>query len=99
MPRDSVATQNHLTSSVLLRVLALFSLVSLLSGMRLVAELRRAVANLQMFVDEQRIGPMVGVIDLHRGTWARMPLRWVFPIFYGAATTALIVLLIQHVTQ
>ena len=80
-------------------VLLLFSFASLLSSVRLVAELRNSIANLQGIIDEYGMTRMVGPIEPPRGFASRLPVRWVFPIFLGLTTAAILMLLIMHVLQ
>ena len=80
-------------------VLVLFSLVSLMSSIRLVEELRHAITILQRLVDENGIGALVGLIEPPRGFAASLPMRWVFPIFYGLTTVVLVLLLVVHLIR
>ena len=80
-------------------VLVLFSVASLMSSIRLVAELQIAITNLQRIVNENGIRRLVGMIEAPRGFAKSLPIRWVFPIFYGLTTASLLVLLVVHLFQ
>jgi hypothetical protein len=82
----------QVSTTVGLLVLVLFSFASLMSSIRLVAELRNSIANVQRAVDENGMGRMVGAIEPLSGFGARLPLRWLFPIYFGLSTAALVVL-------
>ncbi len=94
LQRDSGASTNKLLTSTGFLVLVMFSLASLMSSIRLVAELRKSIANLQRVVAENGMGPLVGMIEPPRGIGASLPMRWVFPIFFSLTTAALVVLLV-----
>lgn len=80
-------------------VLILFSVVSLMSSIRLVAELRNSIANVQRIVDENGMGRLVGVIEPPRGFGTSLPMRWVFPIFFFLTTVSLVGLLFVRVLR
>jgi len=80
-------------------VLVLFSLVSLLSSIRLVAELRNSFASLQRVIDEHCISHLVGPLEPRCGVAARLPVRWVFPIYFGLTTIALLALLVLRLLK
>lgn len=93
LQRDIGTSQSKLSTCTGFTVLALFSLASLMSGIRLVAELRNSIANLQRVVAENGMSSLVGMIEPPRGIGASLPMRWVFPIFFALTTAALFVLL------
>lgn len=77
-------------------VLVLFSVVSLMSSIRLVVELRTAITNLQHVVNENGMSRLVGIIETPHGFARSLPIRWVFPIFFGSTTVCLAALLVVH---
>ena len=77
-----------------LLILVLFSFASLISSIRLVVELRNSIANVQRAVDEAGLGRMVGTVEPLSGFGARLPMRWLFPIYFGLSTAALVALLV-----
>ena len=96
--RDSDSVTNRSTTVGLL-VLVLFSFASLMSSIRLVAELRNSIANVQRAVDENGMGRMVGTIEPLSGFGARLPMRWLFPIYFSLSTAALVVLLVVRLLR
>ncbi|MBK9128024.1 MAG: hypothetical protein IPM13_09505 [Phycisphaerales bacterium] len=94
LQRDVGTSTNKLLTSTGFLVLVMFSLASLLSSIRLVAELRNSIANLQRVVAANGMGPLVGMIEPPHGIGASLPVRWVFPVFYSLTTAALLVLFI-----
>ena len=96
--RDNASVTNRSTTVGLL-VLVLFSFASLISSIRLVAELRNYIANVQRAVDETGMGRMVGTIEPLSGFGARLPMRWLFPIYFSLSTAALVVLLVVHLLR
>jgi hypothetical protein len=92
-------SSNRLLTSAGLVVLMLFSLASIMSSIRLIAELRNSIANLQHVVAENGMGPLVGMIEPPHGIAASLPMRWVFPIFFSLTTAALLLLLVFHLCQ
>lgn len=100
LQRDfGAAASNRPIVTIGLVVLLLFSLVSLLSSIRLVAELRNSIANLQRVVDEHGMARLVGLIEPPHGIAARLPVRCVFPIYFGLTTAALIVLIVVRMVR
>ena len=87
------------STTVGLLILVLFSFASLVSSIRLVAELRNAIANVQRAVDETGMGRMVGAIEPLSGFGARLPMRWLFPIYFSLSTAALAVLFVFHLLR
>jgi hypothetical protein len=96
--RDSEGVTSRATTVGLL-ILVLFSFASLVSSIRLVAELRNAIANVQRAVDETGMGRMVGAIEPLSGFGARLPMRWLFPIYFSLSTAALAVLFVFHLLR
>ena len=96
--RDSESFTSRSTTVGLL-VLVLFSFASLMSGIRLVAELRNYIANVQRAVDENGMGRVVGAIEPLSGFGARLPMRWLFPIYFVLSTAALVVLFVVHLLR
>ncbi len=94
--RDNGSTANQAPKSIGLLVLVLFSVVSIMSSIRLVVELRTSIANLRQIVDENGMGQMVGLIEPPAGFGTSLPMRWVFPIFFSLTTASLVVLLVLH---
>ena len=96
--RDSESVTSRSTTVGLL-VLVLFSFASLISGIRLVAELRNSIANVQRAVDETGMGRMVGTIEPLSGFGVWLPMRWLFPIYFSLSTAALVVLCVVHLLR
>jgi len=94
LQRDMGAAQSKLLTCTGFTLLVLFSLASLMSSIRLVAELRNSIANLQRMVAEHGMSSLIGMIEPPRGIGASLPMRWVFPIFYSLTTATLFVLLV-----
>ncbi len=100
LQRDiGACASNKPLTTIGLVVLLLFSFASLLTSRRLVAELRNSIANFQRVIDENGMARMVGSIEPPRGFAACLPVRWVFPVFFGLATGALILLLVVHLVK
>jgi hypothetical protein len=98
--RDGGAASSYpMVPTMGLTVLLLFSFASLLSSIRLVAELRNSIASLRHTINETGMDPIVGFIEPPGGFAARLPLRWVFPVFYGLTTAALVVLLVLQLVR
>jgi hypothetical protein len=93
--RDGQSVTSRSTAAGLL-ILVLFSFASLISSIRLVAELRNSIASVQRAVDENGMGRMVGTIEPLSGLGARLPMRWLFPIYFILSTAALVVLFVVH---
>ena len=91
---ESVASRS---TTVGLLILVLFSFASLMSSIRLVAELRNSIANVQRAVDETGMGRMVGSIEPLNGFG--LPMRWLFPIYFSLSTAALVVLFVVHLLR
>ena len=87
---------NQAPKSIGLLVLVLFSVLSIMSSIRLVAELRTAIANLKHLINLNGMETIVGMAEPPRGFASTMPMRWVFPIFFGLTTASLVVLLVIH---
>jgi hypothetical protein len=96
--RDGASVTSRSTTVGLL-VLVLFSFASLISSIRLVAELRNYIANVQRAVDEFGIGRIAGTIEPLSGLGARLPMRWLFPIYFILSTAALAVLFVVHLLR
>ena len=96
--RDNASVTSRSTAAGLL-ILVLFSFASLISSIRLVVELRNSIANVQRAVDEAGMGRMAGTIEPLSGFGARLPMRWLFPIYFGLSTAALAALLVVHLLR
>lgn len=96
MLRDNGDSSSQAPTSIGLLVLVLFSMLSIMSSIRLVAELRTAIANLKHLIDVNGMEQIVGHIEPPRGFGTRLPMRWVFPIFFTLTTASLVVLLVIH---
>jgi hypothetical protein len=94
--RDSESVTS-MSTTVGLLILVLFSFASLISSIRLVAELRNSIANVQRAVDETGMGRMVGSIEPLNGFL--LPMRWLFPIYFSLSTAALVVLFVVHILR
>jgi hypothetical protein len=82
--------------SIGLLVLVLFSFVSILSSIRLVVELRTAIANLKRLVNDCGMSPLINSAEPPHRFASSLPMRWVFPIFFSLTTASLVVLLVIH---
>jgi hypothetical protein len=96
--RDSESFTSR-SATVGLLILVLFSFASLLSSIRLVAELRNSIANVQRAVDATGMGQMVGTIEPLGGFGAWFPMRWLFPIYFSLSTAALLVLFVFNLLR
>ena len=96
--RDSESFTSRSATFGLL-ILVLFSFASLMSSIRLVAELRNSIANVQRAVDETGMGRMVGTIEPPGGFGVWLPMRWLFPIYFGLSTAALVVLFVVQLVR
>ena len=96
--RDGASVTNRSTTVGLL-VLVLFSFASLMSSIRLVAELRNSIANVQRAVDATGMGRFVGTIEPLGGFGAWLPMRWLFPIYFSLSTAALLALFVVHLLR
>ncbi len=96
MLRDNGSSANQAPKSIGLLVLVLFSILSIMSSIRLVAELRTSIENLKRLGNQVGIEQLIGMIEPPRGFGTRLPMRWVFPIFFSLTTASLVVLLIIH---
>lgn len=96
--RDGASVASTSTTAGLL-ILVLFSVASLISSVRLVAELRNYIANVQRAVDENGMGRMVGTIEPLSGLGAKLPMRWLFPIYFILSTAALVALFVVHLLR
>ena len=96
--RDSESFTSR-SATVGLLILVLFSFASLLSSIRLVAELRNSIANVQRAVDATGMGRFVGTIEPLGGFGAWLPMRWLFPIYFSLSTAALLVLFVVQLLR
>ena len=96
MLRDNGSSANQAPKSIGLLVLVLFSVLSIMSSIRLVAELRTAIANLKHLINLNGMETIVGMVEPPRGFGTSLPMRWVFPIFFSLTTASLVVLLVIH---
>ena len=96
MLRDNGNSANQAPKSIGLLVLVLFSVLSIMSSIRLVAELRTAIANLKHLINLNGMEKIVGMVEPPRGFGTSLPMRWVFPIFFSLTTASLVVLLVIH---
>jgi hypothetical protein len=94
--RDNGNSAQQAPKSIGLLVLVLFSVLSIFSSIRLVAELRTSIENLKRVTQQIGIGHLVGMLEPPRGFATRLPMRWVFPIFFSLTTASLVVLLVIH---
>jgi hypothetical protein len=94
--RDNGSSAQQAPKSIGLLVLVLFSVLSIFSSIRLVAELRTSIENIKRVAHQIGIGHLVGMLEPPRGIATRLPMRWVFPIFFSLTTASLVVLLVIH---
>jgi len=93
LPHGSDVERSKAVTIMMLCVLLAFSIVSLLSSIRLVAELRQAMANVENLAARAEVSKLIGVIDVRTGFGAHMP---VFPIFYSIVSAAILFLLVRE---
>lgn len=94
---DNESSANQAPKSIGLLVLVLFSILSFLSSIRLVVELRTAIAHVRRLANECGLGQLVILAEPPRGFGSSLPMRWVFPIFFVLTTGALVALLVIHI--
>ncbi len=76
-----------------------FSVIGLLTSFRLKAELEECLEKLQAMVDQAGADSFVA-LGRSEGPLKRYPkFRWIFPVFYGLATGAFLILLISRLLQ
>lgn len=90
----SVKGEFVLEVSILL-FLCIFSLIGLLTGLRLKAELEECLHNVEKTVARVGVQDLMPVVDAH-GALTRYPkFRWLFPVFYAITSAGFIFLLIN----
>ena len=90
-----VPGQAVLEISILL-FLCFFSVIGLLTSLRLKAELEECVRNIEKTVARLGMQQLMPVVDSH-GTLTRYPkFRWLFPVFYSISTSGFVTLLIYR---
>mgnify|MGYP003350011580 CR=1 FL=1 len=90
-----VQGQVVLEVSILL-FLCFFSVIGLLTSLRLKAELEECLRNIEKTVSLLGLQQLMPVVD-SRGALTRYPkFRWLFPVFYLISTTGFITLLIYR---
>jgi hypothetical protein len=78
----------------ILAFLCSFSLIGLLTTLRLKAELEECLHNIEVIVGEMGLEQFMPVVD-SKGTLTRYPkFRWLFPVFYSIASAGFIALLV-----
>ncbi len=72
--------------------LCVFSLIGLLTSLRLKAELEECLGKLQAMVAQTQVGGFVA-LGQSEGDLSRYPkFRWIFPVFYSMTTTGFVTL-------
>ena len=80
----------------LLAFLCTFSLIGLLTGLRLKAELEECMRNIERTVAQLGMQQFMPVVD-SKGLLTRYPkFRWLFPIFYSITSTGFLGLLVYR---
>src|SRR5437667_5729616 len=83
----------------ILGFLCCFSVIGLLTSLRLKAELEECLRNIELIVSRLGMEGYMPVVD-SRGALTRYPkFRWLFPVFYAMATSGFIVLLIYRLVS
>ncbi len=78
----------------LLAFLLAFSVIGLLTSLRLKAELEECLRNIERIVAQTGLEEFMPAVD-DRGSVTRYPkFRWLFPVFYSICTAGLLVLLV-----
>jgi hypothetical protein len=80
----------------LLLFMCLFSLIGLLTSLRLKAELEECLEKVQAMALQAQVEGFVALGKLE-GHLSRYPkFRWIFPVFYSMATTGFVALFVYH---
>lgn len=83
----------------LMAFMCVFSLIGLLTSFRLKAELEETLEKLSAMVAWAQVEPYVA-LGRSEGDLSRFPkFRWIFPLFYGMASGAFLILLILRVVR
>lgn len=91
----SVRGERSLEVSLLVFLLA-FSMIGLLTSLRLKAELEECLHNIERIVTQTGLEEFMPVVD-SRGALTRYPkFRWLFPVFYSICTLGFLFLLITR---
>ena len=81
----------------ILAFLCTFSLIGLLTGLRLKAELEECMRNIERTVAQLGMQKFMPVVD-SKGLLTRYPkFRWLFPIFYSITSAGFVVLLAYRI--
>ncbi len=93
----SVQGQGQVVLEVsILLFLCFFSVIGLLTSLRLKAELEESLRNIEKTVARLGMQPLMPVVDSH-GTLTRYPkFRWLFPVFYTISTAGFVTLLLYR---
>jgi hypothetical protein len=90
---QSVSGEFILEISLLVFLLA-FSIIGLLTSLRLKAELEECLHNIERIVAQTGLEEFMPVVD-SRGSLTRYPkFRWLFPVFYSICTAGFLILLL-----
>ena len=82
----------------LLIFLVSFSIIGLLTSLRLKAELEECLHNIERIVAQTGLEEFMPVVD-SRGALTRYPkFRWLFPVFYSICTVGFLVLLLYRLS-
>ena len=95
---DTVAGKRVLEISMLF-FLVLFSVIGLLTSLRLKAELEECLHKIDQIVSQTGVGPLSALGEA-KGVPTRYPkFRWIFPWFYSIGTIGFLILLWQRVAD
>jgi hypothetical protein len=80
----------------LMLLMCFFSVVGLLTSLRLKAELEECLGKLQALAGQMQVGEFVA-LEQSEGDLARYPkFRWIFPVFYATTTAGWVGLLVYR---
>ena len=83
----------------MLMFLCSFSIIGLLTSLRLKAELEECLRNIEKTVAQLGLEKFMPLVD-SQGALTRYPkFRWLFPLFYSITSLGFIILLIYHLTS
>jgi hypothetical protein len=74
-----------------------FSIIGLLTSLRLKAELEECLAKIETLVAQAGVEPFVALGDTGRALGRFPKFRWIFPVFYSITTVAFTALLVYRV--
>jgi hypothetical protein len=86
----------YLLQLSLILLMCFFSVIGLLTSLRLKAELEACLGKLQAMADQVEVGEFVA-LEQSEGDLARYPkFRWIFPVFYSLTTAGFVFLFVYR---